>query len=371
MAETGKEHSVLLDAASATGCVLSFLADAMDRNVSGVTIKRMSGELHRILQLLHPLAGNSAMDRMAKGLRHRFPVANRVRDAIWDIDVLLAHLQRAYPSNKALSREELLHKTMMLFMIFTASRPVELTRMETPDPKDVGADQALLRAIPKQRGGERTSVIVRRVSITSLCPLEALKEWLLRRHDDASPHLFTREVGRSAAVCHRKASACAPCGSSATKGQRGPQGRRGNTSSRHLTTPAAADTPTAFVDLTTNYIRAAFKSIMVAAGVPPHYTPYSIRHAVVTALFRRGASDEEVVAYGRWTPGSRVPRLFYFIHATDGTWIGEKLLEDQPSLQDEATLQNALEESERAEVGDEQPETDSSETGESDKRADR
>jgi hypothetical protein len=99
---------------------------------------------------------------------------------------------------------------------------------------------------------------------------------------------------------------------------------------------------------------------MLAAGIPSRYPPYSIRHAVVTALYQRGATDEEVASYGRWALGSRVPRLFYFIRTTDGAWIGEKLLSEQPSLREEVLTQQTLEESEDAETGDNQSTTDSS-----------
>jgi hypothetical protein len=334
----GMEHAVLLDTERAAGCVISFLAERKDSGEAGACVKRMAGELHMMMRLWHPDTEGNAMGRMAQGLRREFPVADRIKDTIWDIDVLLRHLQEAYPRNDLLTRTQLLHKTLLLFMVFAASRPVELARMESPDPRDVGVEEARLRAIPKQRGGERTSVIIHKVSIASLCPLEALKEWLQRRGDSTSPRLFTRET-RTVAAAKRSTT---------------PSPRTGR-----------------YRELTTTNIRAAFKSLMLAAGIPERYKPYSIRHAVVTALFRRGASDEEVVAYGRWAPGSRVPRIFYFIHGTDGTWIGEKLLAEQPSLRDEAHLQQGLGEDESAEGGDEQSETDSSGASEADGCAER
>jgi hypothetical protein len=335
MMKEKKEHTILLDARLAQGCVTSFLAERKSGGDEAGAV-RMAGELNMVLQLLHPMQANSPMGRMAKGMRREHPAAGRLRNTIWNIDDLLSHINTAYPRNEELTREELLHKTMLLIMIFAASRPIELARMETPKPSDLSADEAHVRAVQKQRGSERTSVVIHRVSITSLCPLEALREWLRKRGDNASSRLFTRESPES-----------------------GPKRR----------TLASARDAVHYKELTSTYVRSAFKKILLAAGIPDRYTPYSIRHAVVTALFQRGASDEEVGAYGRWAPGSRVPRLFYFIRATDGAWIGEKLLVEQPSLKNETSLQEGTEESEAAEEGDEQPEADSSGSGEADGRA--
>jgi site-specific recombinase XerD len=358
MHENGMEHATLLDDERAAGCALSFLAERKDQGESGASVKRMSGELHMLLQLFHG-TGNDMMERMGKGLRREFPRTDGIKDTIWDIDVLLNYIQSTYPRNEDLTREELLHKTMILFMVFAASRPVELVRMETPDPRDVGSDEARVRAIPKQRGNERTSVIIHKVSTTSLCPLEALKEWL-RRRGDISPLLFTGEFRSSSAAGHSMASACASRGHPPAGSRGCPPRQRGITSRQHVTPPVADEAPTNCRGLTTTYVRAAFKALMVAAGIPERYPPYSIRHATVTALFQRGASDEEVVAYGRWARGSRVPRLFYFIHATDGAWIGQKLLAEQPALRGEATLRELSEEGEETEAEDEQPSASSS-----------
>jgi hypothetical protein len=342
MQEKHMDRATLLNEEQAAGCALSFLAEHKDQGESGASIKRMSGELHMLLQLFHTQgAANGMMERMGKGLRREFPRTDGVKDTIWDIDVLLNYIHATYPQNESLARKELLHKTMLLFMIFAASRPVELARMETPDPKDVGPDEARVRAIPKQRGNERTSVVIHRVSTATLCPLQALKEWLRRRGDQASPQLFTREVQRSA--------------------------RAARTSRQEDASPL----PNLYQALTSTYIRAEFKKMMLSAGIPGRYPPYSIRHAVVTALFARGASDEEVVAYGRWSRGSRVPRLFYFIHATDGAWIGEKLLAEQPALRSEAHTRREPEESEDAEVESGGSEGDSSRGSDTEEGAER
>jgi hypothetical protein len=362
LARSGKPKTLLLDAGQAVGCAMSFLQEAASRAGSGASLKTMAGHMVRVIQLIHPLSEASALHQYAKALRRKFPVANRVRDTIWDLDVLLGHLRVAYGDNTALSDHQLMVKTMMLIMIFAASRPVELARMEMPSAEDVGDTEARLRATPKQRGSERTSVIVHRVSLTSLCPLAALKEWLRRRRD-VSPLLFRLRLGERAAADHAPAQVRAEEGMTLVRSQGPPSGLPGNTSQRHVTPPSTTCSSSGYRDLTSRDVAAAFKAVMLAAGIPTRYSAYSIRHATVTALFARGASDEQVAAFGRWAPGSRVPRLFYYIRATDGTWIGKKLLEEQPALQGEFLLLRGQVQS-GAEAEDESRSADSSPAGE-------
>jgi hypothetical protein len=354
----GKPKELLMDTRQAVGTMMSFLIEAEKQGESGASLKAMAGHTIRIVQMIHPLGETSALHLLGKAIRRKYPVANRVRDTIWDLDVLLDHLRTAYPNNEALTPKVLMNKTMILIMVFAASRPAELARMEMPAAGDVGETEARLRATPKQRGSERTSVIVHKVSLTSLCPLAALKAWL-RKQRDVSPWLFTCELGGQAAADPSEAGCRAP-GDAVPVGSRGaPRGLSGSTSLPAARPPDIACPPRGFRDLTTRDVSTAFKAIMAAAGIPPRYPAYSIRHATVTALFTRGASDEEVAAFGRWAPGSRVPRLFYFIRATDGTWIGKKLLEEQPALKVEFLLLSGQEQS-GAEAEDEPRETDSS-----------
>jgi hypothetical protein len=337
LAQKGKPKELLMDPRQASGCAMSFLQDAEARGEKGSSLKVMAGHMVRVVQLIHPINPSSVLHLFAKGLRRRYPTANRVRDTIWDIDVLLDYIREACPDNEKLSDEGIMNKTMLLIMVFAASRPVELARMEMPAARDIGKIEAHLRATPKQRSNERTSVIIHQVSITSLCPLAALKEWL-RRPRDVSPLLFRHMLGRPTAADLSKAGIRAPGDASPVGSRDAPLGTSGNTSQRHFIPPDFVWHPSGYRDLTPGDISEAFKAIMLAAGIPERYNPYTIRHSTVTALFLRGASDEQVAAYGRWAPGSKVPRLFYFIHATDGTWIGKKLIEEQPTLRAEFLL---------------------------------
>jgi hypothetical protein len=311
MEREGRPEEELLDPQQAVGCAVSCLEDAKERE-SPTGLKVMAGHFQAVLQLVHPLSDHSALARMGQALRREFPKQGGVRDTIWDLDVLLAHVQAAYKDNGALSRKQLMDKTMLLIMVFGMSRPAEIARMEMPQPGDIGREEACLRTIPKQRGTVRTPVVIRKASIAALCPLAALTAWLEVRQNDPSPCLFTEG---------RRERAAAP-------GESPERARQTNAF-------APASTSTRAADLSTAYIRRAFRAIMDDAGIPQRYKPYTIRHATVTALFMRGASDEQVAAFGRWARDSRVPRLFYYIHATDGAWIGKTLLAEQPALETE------------------------------------
>jgi hypothetical protein len=65
---------------------------------------------------------------------------------------------------------------------------------------------------------------------------------------------------------------------------------------------------------------------MRAAGVPEHYTAYSVKHAVVTKLFRLGATEEQMNAYGDWAQGSRTARRWYDIATLEKDWLGARLV---------------------------------------------
>jgi hypothetical protein len=319
----------------------------------------MAGHLQRALQLIHPVGEFNALAQMAKALRRKFPSVPAVRDTIWDLDVLLVHLQANYADNAALSDEKLMHKAMLLIMIFGMSRPGEIARMGVPPPGDVGESEARLRVAPKQRGTELTPVILRKASIAALCPLAALTEWL-RRRPVAARLLFSKRVGGRLASDGVGALAPAHGGPAPAGGVATPPRTPGRAQKAKPT--EVAPPPARYADLQTRDVSAAFHIIMREAGIPDRYPAYSIRHAAVTALFMRGANDEEVAAFGRWARGSRVPRLFYFIHATDGTWMGERLLREQPALKDEFLRLRGTERS-GAEAGDEPSETDSSPAG--------
>jgi hypothetical protein len=65
------------------------------------------------------------------------------------------------------------------------------------------------------------------------------------------------------------------------------------------------------------------KILMQDAGIPSHYTTYSIRHALITALFDRGLSEPEVNAYTGHSNNAHTALTHYF--HLDGRWVGDQL----------------------------------------------
>jgi hypothetical protein len=324
MVRASRERQELLESPNVMACVASFLTDSEAKSLLGATgMRQAAGRLGRILELVNPHSEHNLVAQLARGMARLSPSAAKVRDSIFDIDVLLTHLADAYSDNDALSREDLRTKTMMLVMIFSACRPAELARMELPPSEDVRREEVRLRTITKQRGGALVSVVVRRISEPAICPVAAVQAWLQRRGDIALPYLLVRCDGEETAVDTKP-----DAGSHAADDMRAAPSR--NVSPMLLGGPVAEcdASSSAFSPprnprtLTAREICAAFRTVMAAAGIPPRYTPYCIKHAVVTKLFSRGASLEQVNTFGRWARGSRVPLLFYNITSTDGQWIG-------------------------------------------------
>ena len=66
------------------------------------------------------------------------------------------------------------------------------------------------------------------------------------------------------------------------------------------------------------------------AGIPPEYTAYSIRHALITALFDMNLSEVDVNAYTGHTNNARTGLTHYF--HLDGKWAGTDLAQMNPVI---------------------------------------
>jgi hypothetical protein len=62
---------------------------------------------------------------------------------------------------------------------------------------------------------------------------------------------------------------------------------------------------------------------MTAAGIPKHYVAYSIRHALITALFEAGLSEKEVNAYTGHSHSAHTALTNYF--HLNSKWVGNTL----------------------------------------------
>ena len=352
MRRAGVPRETLQDPQRSMACVASFLCDPTTvAQIPAKSLKPMGGQLRQVLLLMNPLSDKNILAQTNRALRRQDPSPHHFRTSIFDLDTLLQFVEQTYPDAAALSDYLLMSKTMLLVMVFTACRLVELARMEVPQASDLSPKEVQLHTVTKQRGTIRQAMVVHAVSPPALCPVVTLRAWLQRREAHPSPRLFYRCPAEGAtAMSASRASAH-------TRNAAGPA-EVGDALSvpplvislSHLTAASIEPVPHAGGHLTSRDVGIALKALMRAAGIPDRYGPYSIKHAVVTKLFARGASDEQVAGFGHWAPGSRVPRLFYNITGADGQWIGTKLIADRPALQTEAALQRGLGQAEEEEV---------------------
>jgi hypothetical protein len=63
-------------------------------------------------------------------------------------------------------------------------------------------------------------------------------------------------------------------------------------------------------------------------GIPDRFKPYSIRHALITDLYRRGLSESEVNAYTGHSHRSHTT-LNYYYHL-DKNWVGASIATSFP-----------------------------------------
>jgi integrase len=259
----------------------------------------MLGHTRRILKLLSPDPGQGVLATVARAMGKETPAASRRYDTIWEIDRLFEWIRSHWAENATLPLEELQTKAMILIMVYSACRLAELGRMERPAGYKAGDATMTLTTTLKQRQDMRQQVTVRRISRKELCAVEAAEWWIARAPPTADTRLF-HQLERT-----------------------GIEGAE----------------PKAGQPLTTAQIAPRLVKAMRAAGIPPQYTAYSIKPAVVTKLYRMGATDEQVVEYGHWAKGSSTPRKWYNIATVEEEWLGAKLLGETMGLSEESALE--------------------------------
>jgi integrase len=214
-------------------------------------------------------------------------------------------MRQQWPENARLKDAELQTKTMLLVMIFSACRLAELARMENPEEGAEGGHTVVLYTVTKQSQETRRRIVIRRLSNEQLCPVAAVAAWTERRGPVENNRLF----GRS--------------GSAAPGAEEGERQRR---------------------EWTTAGICAQFLRIMRRAGIPEQFTAYSVKHAVVTKLFKLGATEEQMNAYGGWAQGSRTARRWYDIATLEEDWLGARLVGEWFEAKTNKALEDLLQE---------------------------
>jgi hypothetical protein len=298
MKETRVDEQELLTQAKGEIHMANFVV-SLEGTTPPTVIKAMLGHTRRILKLLSPDPTQGILACLARAMGKETPTPSRRYDTIWDIDRLFAWISQNWGTNDDLPLEDLQTKTMILIMTFSACRLAELGRMERPTGVKEDATVATLHTVLKQQQTLRQQLVIRRITRTELCPVQTLVAWLRRAPEE--------EDGLAFHVMQRV----------------NPPGT-GYHALRALRTP----------DICPKFLK-----VMQEAGVPPQYTAYSVKHAVITKLYRMGATDEQVVAYGHWAKGSLTPRKWYNIATLEEEWLGAKLLGQCMGLSEESALE--------------------------------
>jgi hypothetical protein len=298
MEKTGVDEQELLTPEKGEVHMANFVI-SLEGTIPPTVTRAMLGHTRRILKLLSPDPAQGILACLARAMGKDTPTPSRRYDTIWDIDRLFAWIAHHWGRNSDLTLEDLQTKTMMLIMTFSACRLAELSRMERPAQVEEDATVATLHTVLKQQQTLRQQLVIRRITRAELCPVRTLAAWL-HRTPDGGDGLAFHVMGRETPP------------------------KTGYRALRALRTP----------DICPKLLR-----VMQGAGVPAQYTAYSIKHAVVTKLYRMGATDEQVVAYGHWAKGSLTPRRWYNIATLEEEWLGAKLLGQCMGLSEESALE--------------------------------
>jgi hypothetical protein len=192
---------------------------------------------------------------------------------MWDISQLLMHVKTNYNDNLILSLQQLLTKMIILVMIFTACRFPELTRLSV-DPLVSSDDILTLVTGTKTHLDEWTPITLHRLEDPAICPLRVVCVWLNRTGLNGAP-LFVDPDSR--------------------------------------------------LPLSNKAISTRIRTTFGEAKIPPVYGAYSVKHAVISFLFRRNVEAWRINDWGRWSPGSSAASTFYRVAATEREWLGYEI----------------------------------------------
>jgi site-specific recombinase XerD len=282
IAGKGFPQEKLLSKPDALAEVGNFIAEAQrGSRWSEATLRVMKGQLKQIFRMGKGTGGEELLDLVARGLDRSAPRAKPHYDDMWEIDDLIDMIRKSFGVNTRLSDAELQTKAMILLMIYSACRLAEISRVTPPDTQPE-KDSFVAHTIMKQKQAFIQPLRVYALPDWKVCPVRALKAWSVRRQRLHPPqHVFFFNLRTH----------------------------------RHVKQTA---------------VSTAFRAWMTRAKVPDRFKGYSVKHAVITKLFRLGVPEEQIISFGRWKAGSSVPRTYYYIAATKREWPGGKILAPAP-----------------------------------------
>jgi site-specific recombinase XerD len=163
----------------------------------------------------------------------------------WDISLLFKYF-RTQPPNSSLSDYDIMIKASVLILTFTACRPKEVVNIIADKIQYIVASKSLLiPTVVKSHRNVITNLQLQSLPDAQICPVSAVLEWLDRKKKFLNPQVFLFSQSGTPL---------------------------------HYTQPLSS----------------SIKMVLTAAGVPSFYKPYSIKHAVISALFHLGYSRTEV-----------------------------------------------------------------------------
>jgi site-specific recombinase XerD len=262
----GLSHEDLLKP-TAGAITANFKAEAEANTVKG--LEAIYSHTNVLLDVFRE--GSSTLDRLiGRATRRKRPKRTKKYSTMWDIQVLIKFVGDSLPDNEKLSLSDLQRKTILLTMIYSASRITELTKL-TVDPREVSDAIIRLNTNVKTRLEELRWISLYPLSDKRICPHAAVWELLHRRPKPAT-HLFVDILSQR--------------------------------------------------PLNVATISGILRTFMSSAGVDKCYAPYSIKHAVITYLFNLRVDEALINEFGRWSVSSRVAYSHYRVPTGDRDWLG-------------------------------------------------
>jgi integrase len=222
---------------------------------------------------------------------------------IWDLQILIRFIMKG-PLPHMLAAKDLMARAAALFMIFVPCRPIGMLRMN-PRSETWDEDARTVEVTTQEktnRGRDRTAAVIRAINIPQLCPLSHYK--LLKARAEELGHRDTlwvsdagKPFGQSAIICK------------------------------------------------------LLLSLLRQAGIPEKFTAYSIRHALITALFELGFQETQVNAYTGHSNRSHTAVSSYF--HLDNKWVGRSLIHGEGEAPKNPRVQATIEEDNQTNLVDE------------------
>jgi hypothetical protein len=261
--------------------ITDFILYLSDKKISPDARAKAKSSAIYLLEQISGVAdiGKERLVKDFQGLTATAPKPRPRYSTIWDLSILLQYIRRSPPLH-LLSMPDLLSRVFALFMIFAMARPVEIFRIDIDHI--VRSNQDTQWTIPTHRktdkGIETSLLTIIALPDKTICPVAFFKE-LLRRSTEGNLPLFHWDNGQI----------------------------------------IKSVTP----------IRNELKKLLLLAGIPKEYKPYSIRHAAITKLYAIEPDPVQVNTFTGHSQRSDTSSKFY-LHLQDN-WLGFRLADAPPS----------------------------------------